>query len=352
MHIFKRCDNARIQEQRTRAESVRRFSRPHRSILCPPFIPSQTKYDRVVGGLVHRGAFQSTVEGALYSIITEGHAKLRVAESMARQLLSHMELGPEGYDNTISNEESEHENQIAASAGAHTNTDSSAAIPEGARNNASIVDVDLARATWASPRQDIQVLRGSGIADPPARVDQAEEVVNCKGCRTSVRGLSLGACLGCVRTTHQATCTRYANRVAELTERNACLVAEAAEAANLRDNAGKRARERETRYRALEERCAEVERQSQSELALTRERAEDEQRRSLEAAGVLQRVREKAKPSLIRMVKAFTPVETEALGVELFEKLGVDPDQYAHILARKHMLRVRYYTGLSPYDIY
>ncbi|CAN0275551.1 unnamed protein product, partial [Hapterophycus canaliculatus] len=81
------------------------------SIMEQQLVELETKYDRVVGGLVHREAFQLTLEGALYGMINEGHATLKTAQRMASELLGGMEHGPDGYDFIAS--DSAHENNAS-----------------------------------------------------------------------------------------------------------------------------------------------------------------------------------------------------------------------------------------------
>lgn len=355
------------------------------------FCRKQTKYDRVVGGLVHRGAFQLTVEGALYSVINQGHATVKAAERMARQLLESMEVGPaEKYDDDDGNRgttrgASNHAPPARSPGGGvprASKTSSSvgyssedaqqggqdekhsrssgeglpaeAVAPDGANNN----DV------WAAPRPqqagfDIVGESSSGTKDPPLEATQTTTTImeaplpehrsssSSSSCKANEVGAGSGhndddltSCLSQVRETHRKACTRYDKLVAELEESNASLAAAAAGAVKEKAEALVQAKEWEARYIACEERLAEAQSRSRDELALAEERASDANGRALEATRLMNRGLEKATPTLVDMVATFVPRDTAELGLDLFQKLGIDPDLYAHLLATKIMFKV------------
>lgn len=153
---------------------------------------------------------------------------------------------------------------------------------------------------------------------------------------------SLGSCLRRVWDTHRKACASYANRVAELEAQNAALAAEASAARTLQEEESMRARAWEEKHILLEQRIADVESRSRAELSLAQQSNSEAGARAREANLLLEGALERATPTLLDMVDAFAPRDTEELALDLFLKLGVERDLYAHHLATKRMFEVRY----------
>lgn len=299
----------------------------------------------MVGGLVYRGAFQSTVEGALYSVITHGHANLKVAEDMAREIIADMDIGPAGYDHRMATDEVD-QDEWRQSRGKNANLAGSDPRlqhkKEGGKEHAEKTKSDpavgreglLYGEKWAAPRQRNVEEHSEETTDNTTHLDRTS--ANGDGTTKS----DLGSCQELLRATHRTACTRYTNQVAHLVGENASLATEVATAVELRDEAAGKAREWEARHRALEKRHEEFERRVQAELALVKEEAQDGNRRASEATALLNKALENATPLLMELVGSFAPIDAEKIGVDLFENLGIGADRYAHVLATKRMLEV------------
>lgn len=340
--------------------------------------------------MVHRGAFQLTLESTLYCMINEGHVTTKNAERMANELLDSMETGPEGYDcvdnetvnNHSSNNNTNNNNEddtlpAVPTAGGSSAVDSATLNQEKERRRMDESDTKrpaVAAAEdhekWAAPRSRAGSNRPSGSNQEKSRKNErvssaretaeaaaAEGTIAAKkmreralfrdrrdgptGDRSGDHQIPLEPCLGQVLETHRRTCTRYANQVAELEAQNAGLAAAAAEASRLEAEAAAQTRQWETKHDALEARLAEVERRSREELALAEKRADEARSQTLEAADELKETLERATPTLLELVAGFAPRDTEGPGVDLFRSLGTDPDLYVHLLATKRMFEVR-----------
>lgn len=293
--------------------------------------PLQTKYDRVVGGLVLRGALQSTTEDTVYSMVIAGHANLRGVKAVARQLLANMVSGPEEYDSGCnqtkcpSNRCNDYSHQTARS------------LTEGVRK----VEV-----------QQNQSKNGS-VCEGRCTVAQQQPEDDCPGYKAvanTVRAnqrssYSVGWDLGCTLTsigiTHWNACVRYKNNVAALAEQNARLQVEVAEANSQREKALLQVNDWEERYHLLKEAYATLEQRSKDDLTSAEEKAREGNRRGLEAEATFKKILKKATPRLVQMIMAYAPLDTEALGIDLCEKLGVHEQHFAHILAGKRMFEVK-----------
>ena len=313
-----------------------------------------------MGGLVHREAFQLTVEGALYGIINESNVSIKAAERMATSLLADMDVGlPTPADGVESDTKEVNENMsnitndialltdapavaVAAVAAAATST-TPREQERGVRESAEIPNVD--QQTWAAPRSKGWDNRGDEIQGcslgkretaAAAAMEAAPPIT--EGCRPGESCLE--SCLRRVWDTHKKSCASYANRVAELEAQNAALIAEASAARRLQEEASAQARAWEERHSLLERRIADVESRSRAELSLAQQSNSEAGARAREANTLLEGALERATPTLLGMVAAFAPTDTEELAVELFLKLGVERDVYAHHLATKRMFEV------------
>lgn len=300
----------------------------------------------MVGGLVHRGAFQQTVEGALYSIINSGNATIKASEKMARELLAGMELGPENseggkrsddkvYDHGNTNLRGEHVSAAGGVAG-HAGQGKEAHVPSAADRNGQ---------QWAAPRsQGFKNLDGNiNPSGDKASGESAVLLVAVPEANRLARhggGSSLGPCLAQAQETHRKTCTRYASQVADLEAKYAAVSEELGEAVRSKAKMVAQAREWENRHGALDERLADVESRLRAEIASAEKRANAERTQALEASGLLTSALEGATPILVDMIATFAPRDTEALGVNLFRTLGIGSDHYAHILETKRMFKV------------
>lgn len=329
---------------------------------------AQTKYDRVVGGLVYRGAFQETLDATLYTVIAHGHANLRAVEDTTRRLLANMERGPGACDDTASSESNVDDKKASSSEVAQPTTLSddvrtTAPISE---HNRRLGHVNLTFGMvggstldgqkWAVPGQrnpegsrgsqsiDIKELDREAAATTLRANPSAGTDVNnlfADGDHRYAGASRMWSYLERVQKTHNVACARYANRVGELVHRNAYVEREAATAIELRDEAVSHAKGWETRHRHLEETYAQLEGRAKAEVALAEAEAQRERRRAFEATALWNGALEEAMPWLMQLVAGFAPIETEELGVKLFESLGVDADQYDHVIARKRMFEVR-----------
>lgn len=338
--------------------------------------------------MVHRGAFQLTLESTLYGMINEGHGTIKNAERMANELLDSMETGPERYDcagyetvNNTSNNNEDDQSPAEPTAAVSSSIDSATLHHKQERREINESDTKQPGAAadhekWAAPRSRAagsnrlnsgnQEKSRKNEADSSAGATAAaaaEEAIatNKMGesafCRdrrggasdqSGDRQLSLGLCLGQVLETHQRTCTRYANQVADLEAQNAGLAAKATEASRLEAEAAAQARLWEVKHDALEERLAEVEKRSREELAHAEKRTDEARSQSLEAANLLRETLERVTPTILELVAGFAPRETERLGVDLFRSLGIEPDLYVHVLATKRTFEVRAYNMMGP----
>eukprot|EP00903_Cladosiphon_okamuranus_P010866 g10263.t1 len=338
------------------------------AIMEHQFVELETKYDRVVGGLVHRGAFQLTLESTLYGMINEGHDTIKNAERVANELLDSMATGPERYDcvdETFDNSNNNNNDKDDVSPAEPPAAGGPAAVNE-SKTKQSAATSDHKR--WAAARSRagsnrptssdqersaehkmatsaaaIATAAETAAEEEAIATEKTEEGTICRdrrdggGNRNGDCQLSLGLCLGQVQETHRRACTRYANQVAQLEAQNAGLVAAAAEASRLEAEAAAQTKSWEAKHDALEERLAEVEKRSREELAQAEHRATEACSQSLEAANLLTEKLDRATPTLLKLVAAFAPLDTEGPGVDLFRSLGIDPDLYVHHLARKRM---------------
>ncbi|CAM9417636.1 unnamed protein product, partial [Ectocarpus sp. 13 AM-2016] len=351
----------------------------------------QTKYDQVVGGLVHRGAFQLTLEGTLYGMIKEGHVALKSAAVLAREVLDGMDTGPKRFDgvdpevvNGCSANESNGDGNnpyptqggFGSAAGgpdvglAAVNQMEGRKRLEESKAGESGAEVDPeenGKQTWAAPRPqgggstrvDSETTGSNNSQDRgqtvliEMKLEEGEEegVSQTRTNRGATWGHGhddgscprrnllnvLGPCLGKTLETHQRACTRYSNQVAELEGQNAVLNARAAEASKLAEEATTEAKLWEAKHCALEQRLAEVEERSRQDLAYAEERADKACSRTVEVVELQTEKLERATPTLLDMVTGFAPRETEELGVYLLQNLEIEPDLYAHIIATKRM---------------
>lgn len=335
-----------------------------RTLNPPPPPALQTKYDRVVGGLVHREAFQLTVEGALYGIINESNVSIKAAERMATALLADMDVGlptpaadgaepdkkevNEKTSNVPGGDAALLTDAPAATVAAAATSSTTPRQQEGGRSeSADMPNVD--QQTWAAPRSkkgrdicDDDDTHGCSSGERKA-VDAAAAVgvtpPVSEGCRRPGESC-LGSCLRRVWDTHRKSCASYANRVAELEDQNAALIVEASATRRLQEEASAQARAWEERHVLLEQRLAEVESRSRAELSLAQQSNSEASLRAREANSSLEGALERATPTLLDMLAAFAPRDTEELAVELFLELGVGRDLYAHHLATKRMFEV------------
>ncbi|CAM9881698.1 unnamed protein product [Ectocarpus fasciculatus] len=360
------------------------------SIMEQQFVELETKYDQVVGGLVHRGAFQLTLEGTLYGMIKEGHVALKSAEIMAREVLDGMDTGPEKFDgldpetvngcsandsNGDGNNPSPTQEGLGSASGGSDPGLAAANQMEGRErleeSNTGISGAEgdpgeNGKQTWAAPRPqgggstcvdrekngsnnsqnrrqtvltEIKLAEGEeGLSQ--ARTDRGATWGHGHDDGSGRRGNLLhvlGPCLGKTLETHRRACTRYGNQVAELEGQNAALTARAAEASKLAEEATTEAKLWEAKHCALEQRLAEVEERSRKDLACAEERAEKACLRTVEVAELQTEKLERATPTLLDMLTGFAPRETEELGAYLLHSLDIEPDLYAHIIATKRM---------------
>ena len=312
-------------------------------ILTPLTIPlcrEQTKYDRVVGGLVHRGAFQQTLENVLYGMINDGHLTLRAAEEIADELLAGMEVGPEekGDDATgVDIVNSSVRSKPCITLGSMPEYDTEVTEVTGGQQ------ADEERWTAPQPGGSTTIKRESmGSSGDDASVRSAEAAPSQgKDCvDKQVAGSPLGHLLAQVGATHRKACTSYASLVAEMGARNAALTVELSEATRARDDSILRAAELEARHGALKERLAGVENVLRGDLAEQTARAERESARARIASDVLRDMLERVTPTLLDMVSALVPRDTQELGVELLQALDVKPEEYSHAFATRGMFQV------------
>lgn len=352
----------------------------------------QTKYDQVVGGLVHRGAFQLTLEGTLYGMIKEGHVALKSAAVMAREVLDGMDTGPERFDgvdpevvNGCSANESNGDGNnpyptqrgFGSAAGGSNLGLAAANQTEGRKrleeskageSGAEVDPEENGKQTWAAPRPqsggptrvDSERTGGNNSQDRGQTVltemkleeGEKEGVSQTRTDRRAAHGYDdgsgrrrnllnvLGPCLGKTLETHRRACTRYSNQVAELEGQNAALTARAAEASKITEEATAEAKLWEAKHCALEQRLAEVEERSTQDLACAEERADKACLRTVEVVELQTEKLERATPTLLDMLTGFAPRETEELGAYLLHSLDIEPDLYAHIIATKRMFEV------------
>ncbi|CAM9833572.1 unnamed protein product, partial [Ectocarpus sp. 8 AP-2014] len=361
------------------------------SIMEQQFVELETKYDQVVGGLVHRGAVQLTLEGTLYGMIKEGHVALKSAAVMAREVLDGMDTGPERFDgvdpevvngcsanepNSDGNNPYPTQRGFGSAAGgsdlglAAANQTEGRKRLEERRAGESGPEVDPeenGKQTWAAPRSQgggstrvgSERTGGNNSQDKGQTVltemkleEGKEEGVSQTRTDTGAtwghghddsssrrRNLLnvLGPCLGKTLETHRRACARYSNQVAELERQNAALTARAAEASKLAEEATTEAKLWEAKQCALEQRLAEVEERSRQDLACAEERADKACLRTVEVVELQTEKLERATPTLLDMLTGFAPRETEELGAYLLHSLDIEPDLYAHIIATKRM---------------
>ncbi|CAM9411298.1 unnamed protein product [Scytosiphon promiscuus] len=362
-------------------------------IMEQQLVELETKYDRVVGGLVHRGAFQLTFEGALYSMINEGHVALKTAERKAIELLGSMNHGPDGYDSVRS--ETAGENNATNEERGEDVSPSPSDLPTSASRSAVGLDaaeemegqrtpeVDVTNAqirpaavnSRESERLEETAPRAGEAPDrsssshsgsrnqqrtastgttsvtfdesvPPTRqdeqvrhVDDGHDTSGGLSSERTVFSREIGPCLDQVLDIHQLACTRYGNQVAELERQNAALATRAVEASRHEGEAATQAKLWETRCGELEGRLAATEERSREELARAEERGEEARFRGMEAMELLRVTVEAATPALLDMLTGFAPRDTEGYGVDLLRSLRIEPDFYVHILARKSMFQ-------------
>ncbi|CAN0171507.1 unnamed protein product [Ectocarpus sp. 12 AP-2014] len=361
------------------------------SIMEQQFVELETKYDQVVGGLVHRGAFQLTLEGTLYGMIKEGHVALKSAAVMAREVLDGMDTGPERFDgvdpevvNGCSANESNGDGNnpyptqrgFGSAAGgsdvglaAVNQTEGRKRLEESkaGESGAAVDPEENGKQTWTAPRplgggstrvdsertgKNNSQDRGQTVLTE-MKLEEGEEegVSQTRTDRGATWGYGhddgsyrrrnllnvLGPCLGKTLETHRRACTRYSNQVAELEGQNAVLTARAAEASKLAEEATTEAKLWEAKHCALEQRLAEVEERSRQDLACAEERADKACSRTVEVVELQTEKLERATPTLVDMVTGFAPRETEELGAYLLQSLDIEPDLYAHIIATKRM---------------
>lgn len=313
-------------------------------------------------------------------MINEGHATLKAAERMANDLLNSMDTGPETYDfidpstayggiANSNNAEEPSDSEVGSAAvgqkeGGH-GVERSETIPPKAA-----VD-QTGNEKWATPRPRVasgdisnnnrgmtrETNRAPAVGATPSIAEEADDPKTTRrekgtfsqnnfitssggGADDDDQQRSLGACLDQVLETHRRACTRYANQVAELEGQNATLAARTAEAVKLEGEAMAQTRSWEVKHGALEGRLADVIKHSKEELDSAEKRVDEERSRSLGSADLLRETLEKATPTLMDMVAGFAPRDTESLGVDLFRSLGIEPDQYSHLLATKRMFEV------------
>lgn len=339
---------------------------------------------------MHRGAFQLTLEGALYGMINEGHVTLKTAERKANELLDSMENGPDGYDivprtngdDNASNGLLNSTSRYAAGLDAAGETEGQRGTEVDEKNtpSAAVNSEQNESATWAAPRSrgdSDRPISNNSRGDPrsqqrattsagttsvtfgdhilPMRqgvetlhhtndLDHADDGHDASGILQVGRGLcprSLGSCLDQALETHQRACTRYGNQVAELEGRNAALAARTAEATRLEAEAVSQTKVWEARYGELEGRLQAVEKRSREELMSAEERGEEERLRGVEAAELLRVTRETATATLLDMLTGYAPRDTEGFGVDLLRGLKIEPDLYVHVLETKRMFQVR-----------
>lgn len=307
----------------------------------------QTKYDRVVGGLVYRGAFDSTFKDTLYDIITYRQAGLKATKDMVREILADMEVGPASYEgmpascNTSRGKMRSSEKLNVNPADPETKPQEETKGGERSEEAEHCPAVEVKRTLdsdkWAIPRQRNQHEVFSGeVADNNKHTGRSSEAAGDDSAERS-----LGSYLELMRAMHTTACTRYKNQVAHLLETNAGLAAEAVTATERKDTAVTQMKEWEMRYGELEKTNAHVERRLQAELAVAKDEAQDGNRRASEAFALMNGKVKKAIPFLLKLIGGFKPIYAEEIGVDLFQNLGIDMDRYAHVLARKRMLEVR-----------
>lgn len=311
-------------------------------------------------------------------MITEGHATLKAAERTANEILDSMDTGPERYDfiepattdDFGNNNNVDHKETVAASnSGAGSaevrQKEEEYGLERSETRQSKTATDQQGKEKWATPRSRAgskTPLSGSnqreGASLTGAIPGLVEETVtptrrreegafhptrhdgSSGGGTDGDHQRSLGPCLGKVLETHRRTCMRYANQVAELEGQNAALATRAAEAVRLEGEAMAQTRSWEVKHGALEGRLADVIKRSKEELDSAEKHVAEERSRSLKLTDILRETLEKATPTLLDMVAGFAPRDTESLGVNLFHALGIEPDQYSHLLATKRMLEV------------
>lgn len=323
-------------------------------------------------------------------MISEGHATLKAAERTANELLEGMDIGPERYDfiesptadDDIANSNSADEEPSNSGVGsAEVDQKEGGGGMEETGTKPPKAAVDQKGEKWATPRpragskntltcgdisssnqyKTIETNRSTSAGENPGKADEAVDPSTRRreegpfsqnsynassggGADDDDHQRSLGVCLDQVLETHRRACTRYANQVAELEGQNAALAARTAEAVKLEGEAMAQTRSWEVRHGALEGRLADVINRSKEELDSAEKRVDEERSRSLGLADLLRETLEKATPTLMDMVAGFAPRDTESLGVDLFRSLGIEPDQYSHLLATKRMFEVGFCT--------
>ena len=297
----------------------------------------------MVGGLVHRGAFQLTVERALYGIINEGHACIKAAERMVTALLADMDVGLPAPDSAepylqVANGNTSNVPGIDVALAA-----AASVTQESTKGSTEMQNVD--QKTWAAPRSKSWDTCGDGIQDSSGERTAAAVAAAAKMAPYVSEGWKpgdscLGSCLRRVWETHRKSCKSYANRVAKLEGQNVALVARASEACRLQQEAEAQARAWEEKHRLLEQRIADVESRSRAELSLAQQANSEASSRVREAHSLFQGALERATPTLLDRVAAFAPRDTEKLALDLFLKLGVERDLYVHHLETKRMFEV------------
>lgn len=288
----------------------------------------------MVGGLVHREAFQLTIEGSLYSMVNEGHATVKAAEHIVDRVLAEMAVGPEKYD-------------YVGGAAVDSNTRMETSLePGGVYSSIGLEDSVATRdfqQKWAEPRLQnrLQDFRASKPTAAGIAMATSQRAANDTSVRGDTSGDSLGLSIQRVQDIHQRACARYINLVAELQALNAERTTAAVDEKILKDKAVANLDVLQDKYDALERRLADAESRSKAEVAAAEDRINEERSRAHTAAALLKGALERVAPTLLDMVTAFVPKDTERLGVDLFEKLEINHDTYAHVLATKQMVKVR-----------
>lgn len=280
-----------------------------------------------------RGAFDSTTQDLLYRVIVAGHANLREIEGVAERLLAGMDLGPGTNGSESDSGGAGHErDQPDVRAGTTALPPVISGKEGGVGDIATDRDSGGDRCVATGGELDAITCSTSGEEQGTASEDRLAG--DAKGRET---GCKLRCALADIRASHRRACQRYATRVEGVLEDRSRAAAEASEACRLRDEAIALSDEWRGRYEALEKEHTASARSLRSRLALAEERATSADVRRQEADDKLNSVLRSATPTLTRMVSAFTPLDTERLGVSLLETLGVDKDQYIHVIARKRM---------------
>lgn len=288
----------------------------------------QTKYDRVVGGLVHRSAFQQTLEGTLYGMINDANATLRAAEIAADEVLATMKVGPgDNNDGDLTLDS--------------VNGDSSSPpLANDSRVEISVAEQVDEPARLAAPRPKHSTTPYHQSRDSREQcIAPVRSAAQPGGCWIGRDG-PLGCRLERMRETHREACRRYDSVLTNLETNNITLADELSEASTARDSFATKATGWEVRHDALENRLAKVERASKADIAKAIEHANEERERARKATDVLRGMLERSTPILLDMVSTFALKDSEKFGVELLRALDVNPDIYTHIVATKRMFQV------------